>query len=136
MIRIFLRSLAINLASVYLVIQILSGVVTYIGGYQTLLLAALAISLANLIVKPVINLLLLPIHLLTLGIFRWVANLITLYLVTWLIPNLQIHPFHFPGMHLKYLVIPAIDFSAFGAFVVTTLVLTLIFHFMYWLLQD
>jgi putative membrane protein len=136
MLRLFLRSLAINLASVYLVIQILSGVVTYIGGYQTLFLAALAISLANLIVKPVINLLLLPIHLLTLGIFRWVANLITLYLVTWLIPNLQIHPFHFPGVSFQYLVIPPLDFSAFGAFVVTTLVLTLIFHFMYWLLQD
>jgi uncharacterized membrane protein YvlD (DUF360 family) len=136
MLRLFLRSLAINLASVYLVIQILSGVVTYIGGYQTLFMAALAISLANLIVKPVVNLLLLPIHLLTLGIFRWAANLVTLYLVTWLIPNLQIHPFHFSGLNLRYLVIPALDFSAFAAFVLTTLVLTLIFHFMYWLLQD
>lgn len=136
MLRIFLRSLAINLASVYLVSQILSGVVTYIGGYQTLLLAALAISLANLVVKPIVNLLLLPLHLLTLGVFRWLANLVTLYLVTWLIPNLQIHPFRFPGLHMQYIIIPPINFSAFGAFVITTLMLTLIFHIMYWLLQD
>lgn len=136
MLRLFLRSLAINLASVYIVTQILTGVITYIGGYQTLLLAALAISLANLIVKPIVNLLLLPIHLLTLGVFRWAANLVTLYLVTWLIPNLQIHPFHFSGLQFKYLVIPPLDFSAFAAFVVTTLLLTVIFHFTYWLLQD
>ncbi len=136
MIRLFLRSLAINVASVYLVSQILSGVFVYVGGYQTLLLAALAISIANLIVRPVINLLLLPIHLVTMGLFRWVANLVTLYLVTWLIPNLQVHAFTFPGFHLPFLIVPPLLFSAFGAFIVTTLVLTVIFHFMYWLLQD
>ena len=96
MLRLLLRSIAINLASIYLAAQILSGVITYIGGYQTLLLASLAIALVNLFVRPVINLLLLPIHLVTLGIFRWVANLVTLYLVTLLVPNLQIHAFTFP----------------------------------------
>ncbi len=136
MLRILLRSIAINLACVYVTIQILSGVVTYIGGVQTLLLASVAIAGVNLIVKPLINLLLLPIHLVTLGVFRWVANLATLYIVTWLIPNLQVHAFTFPGLNLKYLIIPSIHFTAFGAFLVTTLVLTLTFHFIYWLLQD
>ncbi len=136
MLRILLRSIAINLACVYVTIQILSGVVTYIGGIQTLFLASVAIAGVNLIVKPLINLLLLPIHLVTLGLFRWVANLATLYIVTWLIPNLQIHAFTFPGLDLKYLIIPSIHFTAFGAFLITTLVLTIVFHFIYWLLQD
>lgn len=136
MLRLLLRSIAINLASIYLAAQILSGVITYIGGYQTLLLASLAIALVNLFVRPVINLLLLPIHLVTLGIFRWVANLITLYLVTLLVPNLQIHAFTFPGLDLKYVIIPAMHFTAFGAFVVATITLTFTFHFIYWLLQD
>lgn len=136
MIRLFLRSIAINLASVYIAAQILSGVITYVGGWQTLFLAALAIALVNLFVRPVVNLLLLPIHLITLGVFRWIANLVTLYLVTLLIPNLQIHPFVSPGFNLKYLLVPPINFTAFGAFLVTTVTLTLIFHFLYWLLQD
>lgn len=136
MLRLLLRSIAINLASIYLAAQILSGVITYIGGYQTLLLASLAIALVNLFVRPVINLLLLPIHLVTLGIFRWVANLITLYLVTLMVPNLQIHAFTFPGLDLKYVIIPSMHFTAFGAFVVATITLTFTFHFIYWLLQD
>lgn len=106
------------------------------GGYQTLLLAAVAIAGVNLFVRPVVNLLLLPIHLVTLGIFRWVANLVTLYLVTLLVPSLQIHAFAFGGIDLKYLIIPAIHFSAFGAFVVATVTLTITFHLIYWLLQD
>jgi putative membrane protein len=136
MLRLLFRSIFINLIGIYFCSQILSGVIIYFGGYQTLLLAALGISAANLVVKPIVNLLLLPIHLITLGLFRWVTNMVTLYLVTWLIPNLQIHAFVFPGADLRYLVIPQISFSAFGAFIITTLVLTATFHLLYWLLQD
>lgn len=136
MLRLFLRTIGINLASIYLASQILSGVITYVGGYRTLLLAAVVIALVNLFVRPVVNLLLLPIHLVTLGIFRWIANLATLYIVTWLVPNLQIHAFTFPGVNLHYLIVPQIYFSPFGAFLIATLTLTVTFHFMYWILQD
>ena len=136
MLRLLLRTIGINMLSVYLASQILSGIITYIGGYQTLLMAAVAIAAVNLVVRPVINLLLLPIHLVTLGVFRWLANIVTLYLVTLLLPNLQVHAFTFPGFNLTYLVIPTINFSAFGAFAVATFILTLTFHLIYWLLQD
>ncbi len=136
MIRLILRSLAINIASVYITFQILSGIISYVGGVQTLVLAAVLIAVSNLLVKPLINLFLLPIHLLTLGISRWVANLITLYLVTLLIPSLSIHSFTSQKLDLIYLIIPSIHFSAFGAFIVATLTLTAVFHFLYWLLQD
>lgn len=136
MLRLLLRTIAINMLSVYFASQILSGVITYVGGYQTLLMAALAIAAVNLVVRPVVNVLLLPIHLVTLGAFRWIANIVTLYLVTLVIPNLQIHSFIFPGLNLTYLVIPAVRFSAFGSFAVATFTLTLTFHLIYWLLQD
>lgn len=136
MLRLLLRTIGINMLSVYLASQILSGIITYVGGYQTLLMAAIAIAAVNLVVRPVINLLLLPIHLVTLGVFRWLANIVTLYLVTLLIPNLQVHPFTSPGFNLTYLILPSIHFSAFGAFAVATFILTLTFHLIYWLLQD
>lgn len=136
MLRLVLRTIGINLASVYITAQILSGVISYVGGYQTLLMAALVIAVVNLFVKPIVTLLLLPIHLVTLGVFRWLANLVTLYIVTWLVPNLQIHAFTFPGLNLHYVIIPPLSFSAFGAFIVSTVTLTFTFHFMYWILQD
>jgi uncharacterized membrane protein YvlD (DUF360 family) len=136
MFRIFLRSIAINVASIYVVIQILSGVIYYVGGIQTVLTAALLISLANLFVRPVVNLLLLPIHLITLGLSRWVANLVVLYGVTLIEKNLIIHPFTSARVDLGYLIIPPITFSSFGAFIVVTLTLTVVFHFIYWLFQD
>ena len=136
MLRLVLRSIAINLASVFIAAQILSGVISYVGGYQTLLFASLIIAVVNLFVRPIINLLLLPINLITLGMFRWLSNLVTLYIVTWLVPNLQFHLFVYPGLDLKSLIIPHIHFSAFGAFLVATFTLILTFDFIYWRLQD
>lgn len=136
MIRLFLRAIAINLLTIYITSQVLSGMITYVGGYQTLLLASLAIAVVNLFIRPIINLLLLPVHLVTLGLFRWFANVITLYLVTLMVPRLQIHPFDFEGFNARFVILPQIHFSAFGAFIVSTLVLTVVFHFVYWLLQD
>ena len=136
MIRLFLRTIAINLLTIYITAQILSGMITYVCGYQTLLLASLAIAVVNLFIRPIINLLLLPVHLVTLGLFRWLANLITLYIVTLMVPRLQIHPFDFAGLNARFVILPEIHFSAFGAFIVSTLVLTVVFHFVYWLLQD
>lgn len=136
MLRLFLRTIAINLASIYIAAQILTEVITYVGGPKTLLLAAIVIAGANLFVRPIVNLLLLPIHLVTLGVFRWIANVVVLYIVTLIVPNLQIHAFVFPGLSLQYIVIPTIHFSAFGAFLVATAILTIVFHLIYWLLQD
>src|SRR3990167_1349758 len=65
MLRLLLRSIAINLASIYIAAQVLSSIISYVGGTQTLLLAALTLAAVNLFVRPVINLLLLPIHLVT-----------------------------------------------------------------------
>lgn len=136
MFRIILRSLAINLASVYLAARVLSGIVTYSGGFKTLFLAALVVALANLLVRPLINLILLPIHLFTLGLFRWLANLGVLYLVTLIIPDLQIHPFVSSTVALPFLIIPPIHFSVFGSFIFVTIIFTFIFHVLYWLFQD
>ncbi len=136
MIRLFFRTVSINLLGIYLASQILNGVIVYVGGVSTLLMAALVIAAVNLFVRPVINLLLLPINLVTLGMFRWVSNLVTLFLATRLIPNLQIHSFDYVGANLGVIIIPAIHFSAFMAFVVATITLTITFHFLYWLFQD
>lgn len=136
MLRLLLRTIAINLLSIYIVTQVLGGVIIYYGGYKTLLYAAFAITIVNLFVRPVVNLLLLPVHLITLGAFRWIANIVTLYVVTWMIKDLQIQQYYFGGASLGILNIPAINFSAFGSFVVVTLALTVIFHMLYWLFQD
>jgi len=129
-----LRSFVINTAALWLVTQILPGV-GYAGGYQTLLLTALALTIVNLLVKPLINLLLLPINLLTLGAFRWLVNVAALYLVTLIVPQFQINSFLFPGFTYQGFIIPSINLTVFWVFVLTSFLISLISSLFYWVVK-
>ena len=69
-------------AAVWLVpgIQIIGGDSAWIG----IALFALILSLVNLSIKPILQVLSLPISVLTLGIFYLVVNTLMLYLAAWL----------------------------------------------------
>ncbi|AXE27148.1 phage holin family protein [Streptomyces globosus] len=62
----------------------------------TLVLVALVFGLVNLIVKPVVKLLSLPLFVLTLGLFTLVVNALMLLLTSWLAKQLDLS-FHVDG---------------------------------------
>lgn len=57
---------------------------------RVILLAGLLLGILNVIVKPLLKLLSLPLILVTGGLFLIVINMIILMLVTWLVPELVI----------------------------------------------
>jgi putative membrane protein len=129
-----LRSLIINLASLWLVAGVFSGV-SYGGDYQTLLLASLVLTVVNLFVRPLINLLLLPVNLITLGAFGWLVNVATLYLVTILVPQFEITSFVFPGFSYQGFIIPSLNLSVFFVFILASFLISLISNFLSWLFK-
>lgn len=131
-IRKLLRSFVFNLAALWLVTQVFAGV-TYTDGYETLLIASLALTFVNLLIKPLINLLLLPINLLTLGSFRWVVNVVGLYLVTLLVPQFKISAFVFPGFDYQGFIIPPIPLGIFWVYILTSLFISLVTSSLFWL---
>jgi len=62
----------------------------------TLLLVALLFGLVNVLVKPVVKLLSLPLLILTLGLFTLVVNALMLLLTSWLADKLDLS-FHVEG---------------------------------------
>ena len=55
-----------------------------VGSFPAAMLAAVVIGLVNAVVKPIITLLTLPLSILTLGLFLFVVNAISLSLASWL----------------------------------------------------
>ena len=128
----YLRAYLFNLASLWLCANALEGV-SYEGGSKTLATTALVLTLINLLVKPLVNLLLLPINLITLGTFRWVINVISLYLVTLTVPLFKVNAFLFQGFEFQGFVMPAINLSIFWAFVVASFLISLTTTLLHWL---
>jgi len=58
-----------------------------IDGVGSLIVAALLLGLVNAVIRPIILILTLPLTLLTLGLFIFVVNGISLALVAWVMPG-------------------------------------------------
>jgi putative membrane protein len=71
--------------------QIVPGI--RIRGLGTLVVAALLLGIVNAVIRPIVLLLTLPLTVLTLGLFIFVVNGISLVLVAWLVPG-----FHLSGL--------------------------------------
>lgn len=129
-----LRHFVIDSVSIFLVSSIASGMV-FQKGIETLLLTGLGLTIASLIAKPVINILLLPVNLITFGLFRWVAAVAVLYIVTLVVPGFSITGFNYPGYSNVWFDIPAVVFAGFLAYLAFSFLHSLISSFIYWLIK-
>lgn len=77
--------------AVVLTAYLLPGV--HVEHYGYALLAALLISLSNVLVKPILIILTIPITILTLGLFLLVINALIILLVEWLVPGFSVDGF-------------------------------------------
>ena len=129
-----LRHFVIDSVSIFLVSSIASGMM-FEKGIETLLLTGLGLTIASLIAKPVINILMLPINLITFGLFRWVAAVAVLYIVTLIVPGFKIIGFSFGGYSNIWFDVPTIAFTGILAFLAFSLLHSLISSFIYWLIK-
>lgn len=127
-----LRFFLFSFFSLWILPNIVSSVV-FEEGIKTIAETALVLTLINFLIKPIINLLLLPINLLTLGMFRWVVNTITLYLTTLFVPHFKISSFWFPGLNYHGFALPPINFGLIGTFILVSFIISFITTFLVWL---
>lgn len=127
-----LRSYAIHFFAVWFIARNFGGI-DYHNNLQYLALGALALTAADMLLKPLINLLLLPFNLVTLGVFRWVSNVITLYIATTLVSGFSVVGFNYPGFHSNLFIIPSIELGSFGAFIAISFLISLISSLLFWI---
>lgn len=128
----YLRLFLINFLAIWLVADLLEGI-SYSDGYKTLAASALILTLINFIIKPLIKLLLLPVNLITLGSFRWLVNVLSLYLMTSLVPKLEVQSFEFVGFTQNGFVVPTANLSVFWVLVIASFVISLMTTLLLWL---
>lgn len=129
-----LRHYLVNTLALYIASVAISGLV-FEKGFETVFLAGAGLTAISIFVRPIINLLLLPINLVTFGLFRWVTSTIALYLVTLVIPGFTISGFQFAGLTSKWFDLPTMDVSGVLSYVAFSFVISLISSLMYWLIK-
>ena len=132
--RRILKHYIIDTTSLYIISQIVGGIV-FAKGIETLLITGAVLTAVTLIAKPIINILLLPLNLVTFGIFKWLAFAISLYLVTLAAPGFKLTSFIFAGYDSYWFSIPAISLTGLLAFVAFSFLLSFISSVIYWIFK-
>lgn len=132
--RTILKHFIIDTVCLYIVSQIVSGV-RFENGIQTLFLTGAVLTLATLIIRPVLNILLLPLNLITFGLFKWVTHTITLYLVTLIVLDFKILSFNFNGYVNNWFSIPHIYLTGILAFIAFSFLISFVSSIIYWIFK-
>lgn len=101
---------------------------------QTVLLGGIVLFAMNFTIKPILNLVALPLNILTLGGISWVINAFILYLLTILIPSIKIVNFTFEGASLFGVVLPRYDFTLLTGIIAASFIMALITTLIKWLI--
>ena len=127
-----MRNYLINLVVLLGVSYILPGLVVT-GGVATFLKGALGLMVLNMMVIPLLKIMFLPLNVLTLGIFTWVINVVALYILTTVIPQIKLVPFVFTGYNLNGFTIPAHELTVLQVAIVSSFLIGFVSHFLHWL---
>jgi putative membrane protein len=81
-----------TVAAVVLTVYLVPGVTVY-GGWLTILLVALAWSVITMIIRPVLQILTLPVTLITFGLFSFILNALLFWAMTLIVPGFVVSNF-------------------------------------------
>lgn len=132
MVKSLLRNFLINLAALVVAAALIPGLLVE-GGFATLAAGAFVLMLINWIIVPILKITLLPLNLLTLGLFTWVINVLALYLLTRIIPQIKIVPYFFAGANLNGFVVPHVSLNILMVAILASFLVGFISHFLHWL---
>lgn len=130
MVRVFL----IESIALYLISKVTAGL-DFENGIVSLLITGAALGIAAFSIRPVINILILPLNLLTFGVFKFLTNAITLYIVDLLLKEFNVGTFHFLGIKNALIDIPQFSVPFPASYIAFSFAISLITSVLYWLVS-
>ncbi|MEK7526635.1 MAG: phage holin family protein [Patescibacteria group bacterium] len=129
------RSILIETIVLYLVSQATSGLF-FEGGVKDVLITGVCLALATLLVRPIVNVLLLPINLITFGLFKWLSNALVLYLVDVVLNQFRVGNFAFAGFANEWITVPMYTTnSLILSYILFSFVIFFISSIFYWFVK-
>ena len=123
----FIKISLLNSFSLFLVASIYPGLIIP-NSLIDLLWAGIIFTLINHLVKPLIKLFLLPINLITMGLFRWLANVFILVILVRISSKITLIAFTSSTLSYSGFVVPSIKFNLIYSFILASFLLSITFN--------
>lgn len=120
-----LRLFIFQIVGLWFATQVIPTIVV-IGSWQTLVVSGIVLGFLMLFVKPILKILFIPINFLTFGLLSWFINVVIVFLLTLIMPQVQIKTWTFPGLSYAGFLVPEMHLNYLGALIVSALLITFI----------
>ena len=127
----FLKTLIIN-GFIFWLLERFYPAIT-LQNFRTLILATLALTLANILIRPLIKLITLPLNFLTLGFFSWAANIATFYITVWIVEGFSLSTTYFPGFQINGIKLQSTELPRIATLVIATFAFSFLNRLLTWL---
>jgi putative membrane protein len=104
------------------------------GPWQSFLFSTLILTIIYYLLRPLINIILLPIHLLTLNLSQWLVNIFVVFLWSLLSPGVIISAWTVGSVNLGSIHISNLSLPGWGVIIVIGIFLTIVVQFLDWIL--
>jgi len=125
----FIKTWVFQMVAIWLIREWIPAF-TVVGGWVNILIAGGILALLMLFIRPIIKILFIPINFLTLGFASWIVNVIVIYLLTLIAPNVSISPWIYQGWSWQGFIIPQTTISYLPTLIIVTLALTCVTRFL------
>ena len=125
------RLIAINSLSLFLASLFLHGLKIN-GEIITFIYAGAILAIISTLIDPIVKLLTLPFHILTLGLLSFLTTLVSLFLITIFYKDVRVSDFTFGGISVLGLTIDKVFVSGFLSFVVISATIYLLNKLINW----
>lgn len=132
--RFILKNILLYGLSLFILQYLFTGV-TITGGFWTYVTGAVILTILFYTLKPVLQLITLPLNFATLGLFTIIINTLILYITTVLLPTMRITSFTFNGFSFLGFIVPQIHFNIFFAYVICAIVISCVVSAFFWLFE-
>lgn len=103
--------------------------------WQGFAIASFLLTIISKLVKPIFDLVFLPINILTLGMLRWLRTVLSLGILIYIIDKVKISQFSFPGINLPGILIQPFEAPAVVSLILSAFFLNLSRKIIYWLFK-
>jgi len=118
-----IKTVIFTCLSLYLISRVFPDV--HFASTGVLISTGIVLTLLTVIVRPFLKILMLPINIITFGLFAWVINIIVMYLAILIVPGFSIGKVMIPSIPLGPFIFPAYTFSKFWSLFVVSLLVSL-----------
>ena len=132
--KFFLKTFLFHVFSLWVTSEIFSAFRIH-GAFVAILTAAGILTFLSVFVKPLLKILFIPINLLTLGFFSWFTNVIVIYLLTVLAPEVEITAWKFMGWHWGGFALPAFGTSYIVSLILVSCIITIVGNLLHWITE-